>query len=161
MLFENSANFKIKSKFVAKHAKELQKLLKVLKSNLVHAQKQQVKYKDARTKSMKLKMSNYVNVNDKNIRIKRNKKFEWKFFESFKIFNEIDDQAYRIKISKRWRIHNVFYVSFLKKIKVKRRKRTSLESTYQSENIDIDENEITKKLYDVETIENSKIFKKD
>ena len=91
MSFENSTNFKIKSKFVAKHAKEFQKLLKVLKSNLAHAQKQQVKYKDARTKSMKLKVSSYMNVNDKNIRTKRNKKFELKFFESFKILNEIDD----------------------------------------------------------------------
>ena len=40
IFFEKFANFKIKSKFVKKHVKELAKLLKVLKINLTHAQKQ-------------------------------------------------------------------------------------------------------------------------
>ena len=156
MFFEKFANFKIKSKFVKKHAEEFAKLLKVFKINLIHAQKQQIKYKNTRTKNVKnvFKIDNYVNVNDKNIRIKRNKKFEWKFFDSFKIFNEIEIQIYRINISKRWRIYNVFYIWLFEKMKFKREKKVSLQSTYQSKHIAIDENEITKKIYDVETIEN-------
>ena len=162
MSFENFANFKIKSKSVNEHVRYLTKLLNVFKINLVHAQKQQIKYKNVKTKtSMKFKMKNYVNFNVKNIRTKRNKKFEWKFFESFKIFETIKNQIYRINISKRWRIHNVFHVSFLEKVKTKRKKKISLEFTYQLKNIDIEKNEITEKIYDVETIENNKIFKEN
>ena len=161
MSFENSANFKVKFKFVNEHVKKLTKLLNVLKTNLTHAQKQQIKYKNARTKKANFEVESYVNVNDKNIRIKRNKKLEWKFFESFKILDTIDDQIYRIDILKRWRIHNVFHVSLLKEIKVKKREKASLELTYQFENIDIEKDETTKEIYDVEAIENSKILKKD
>ena len=162
MFFEKFANFKIKSKFVKKHVEKFVKLFKIFKINLIHAQKQQIKYKNARMKNVKniFKMNNYVNVNDKNIRIKRNKKFEWKFFDSFKIFNEIEIQVYCINILKRWRIHKIFHISLFEKMKFKK-KRISLQSTYQSKNIAIDENEITKKIYDVEKIENNKVFKED
>ena len=161
MSFENFANFKVKFKSANEHVKKLTKLLNVLKTNLTHAQKQQIKYKNARTKKANFEVESYVNVNDKNIRIKRNKKLEWKFFESFKILDTIDDQIYRIDILKRWRIHNVFHVSLLKEIKVKKREKASLELTYQFENIDIEKDETTKEIYDVEAIENSKILKKD
>ena len=50
MLFENFANFKIKFKSVNEHVKKLTKLLNVLKTNLIHAQKQQIKYKNVKTK---------------------------------------------------------------------------------------------------------------
>ena len=161
MSFENFANFKIKFKSVNEHVKELTELLNVLKTNLIHAQKQQIKYKNVKIKKANFKIENYVNVNDKNIRIKRNKKLEWKFFESFKIFDTIENQVYRINIFKRWRIHNVFHVSLLKKVKVKREEKISLKFTYQSENIDIEKDETTEEIYDVEAIKNSKIFKKN
>ena len=76
--FEKFANFKVKSKFVKKHVEKFAKFLKIFKINLIHAQEQQIKYKNAKTKNVKdiFKVDNYVNVNDKNIRIKRNKKFE-------------------------------------------------------------------------------------
>ena len=76
MSFENSANVKIKFKSVNEFVKELTKLLNVFKTNLIHAQKQQIKYKNVRTKKANFEIKSYVNVNDKNIRIKRNKKFE-------------------------------------------------------------------------------------
>ena len=52
-------------------------------------------------------------------------------------------------------------MSLLKEVKTKRREKAPLESTYQPENIDIEEDETTEKIYDVEAIENSKIFKED
>ena len=78
MFFEKFANFKVKSKFVKKHAEELAKLLKIFKINLIHAQKQQIKYKKTKTKNVKniFKVDNFVYVKDKNFRIKRIKKFE-------------------------------------------------------------------------------------
>ena len=78
MFFEKFANFKIKSKFVKKQVEKFAKFLKSFKINLTYAQKQQIKYKNTKTKNVKniFKIDKYVNVNDKNIRIKRNKKFE-------------------------------------------------------------------------------------
>ena len=77
MSFENFANFKIKFKFVNEHIKKLTKILNVIKINLLYIQKQQIKYKNAKiiTKT-RFKIKNYVNFNDKNIRIKRNKKLK-------------------------------------------------------------------------------------
>ena len=76
MSFEKFANFKIKSKFAKKHVEKLIELIKILKINLTFAQKQQIKYKNAKTKIKRFYVKNYVNVNNKNIRIKRNKKLE-------------------------------------------------------------------------------------
>ena len=76
MFFEKFANFKIKSKFAKKYVEKLIELMKILKINLTYAQKQQIKYKNAKIKIKRFYVKNYVNVNDKNIRIKRNKKFE-------------------------------------------------------------------------------------
>ena len=102
MSFENFVNFKVKSKSVNDHVKYLTKLLNVFKINLIHVQKLQIKYKNAKTLTKKnFKIKSFVNFNIKNIRIKRNRKFEWKFFESFKIFETIKNQIYRIEIFKR------------------------------------------------------------
>ena len=48
---------------------------------------------------------------------------------------------------------------FWKKLKLK--KKNSLKFTYQFDDIDIEKNETTNEIYDVETIKNSKIFKKN
>ena len=160
MSFEDPANFKAKSKSANEHARYLAELLNVLKTNLAHAQEQQAKYKDARTKtSVEFQVGSYVNLNAKNIRTKRNKKLEWKSFGPFKVLETIGDQAYRIDIPKRWRIHNVFHVSLLEEVKAKRGERAPLEPTYQPKDIDIEEDETTEEVYDVEAIEDSKIFK--
>ena len=135
-------------------------------SNLFATQTQQIMYKNEHTKFMSYKIENYVNLNDKNIKIKRNKKLKWKFFESFKIFECIENQIYRLNLLKRWRIHNVFHVFFLKKFNVNREKsaQTSqfFEFFYRVKNIELNENmkmKITKKFYEIEIIKNNKIFK--
>ena len=162
MFFEKFANFKVKSKFVKKHVEELIELMKILKVNLTLAQKQQIKYKNAKIKLKHFDVSSYVNVNVKNIRIKRNKKLKWKFFELFKVLNTMRNQTYRIDIFKRWRIHNVFHVSLFEKIIFKKRKKVSLEFTYQSSDIDIEKNEeFTNEKFWIEIILNNKIYKEN
>jgi len=42
------------------------------------------------------------------------KKLLHKFIESFQIINLIDKQAYQLALPAHYRIHNVFYVSYLK-----------------------------------------------
>ena len=126
MFFENIWYKKIKSKFAKKLVEHLIKLFRILKINLLITQTQQIMYKNEHTKFMSYKIENYVNLNDKNIKIKRNKILKWKFFESFKIFECIENQIYRLNLFKRWRIHNVFHVFFLKKFNINRKKRANV-----------------------------------
>jgi len=76
MSFQNFMNFKTKSNSNQKHVIEFQQLMNIFKKNLRHSQKQQKRFKNSHTKIKKYVEKNYVNFNDKNIRIKRNKKFE-------------------------------------------------------------------------------------
>ena len=48
MSFEHTSNFKIKLKFVKKHVNKLQNFMKVLKKNLKHVQKQQIRFYNKR-----------------------------------------------------------------------------------------------------------------
>ena len=162
MSFEESANPKAKSKSAAEHVQNLADLMRVLKDNLAFAQASQAKYKDFHFKVKEFSVGTYVNFNGKNIRTKRNKKLEWKSFGSFKIIERVYDQAYRLDLPKRWRIHNVFHVSLLEEAKSKGGESaiaSPTQPTYQSEDIAIEEDEVTEEVYDVEAIEDSKIFK--
>ena len=76
MFFEDNQNLKAKSKFARDNAKHLQKLLNVLRINLIDVQVKQAKYQDKRTLFKKYFVRQYVMLNEKNIRIKRNKKLE-------------------------------------------------------------------------------------
>ena len=166
MSFEKTWNKKAKSKSAKKHAEHLAELLRILKDNLLATQTQQTMYKDEHTKPMSYKIEDYVNLNDKNIKTKRNKKLKWKFFEPFKILECIEDQAYRLELPKRWRIHNVFHVSLLKKFNANRERSAQTpqpsEPSYRAEDIELNENmkmKTTEEFYEVEAIKNSKIFK--
>ena len=158
MFFENNQNLKVKSKFAKNNVKHLQKLLNVFRVNLIDAQVKQAKYQDKRTLFKKYFVRQYVMLNEKNIRIKRNKKLKWKHFELFRVLEIIEDQVYRLELLKRWRIHDVFHVSFLKKSKFKKRKNTTIEFTYQSKDIEIEKDEIIEKLYEIEIILNNHIY---
>ena len=45
---------------------------------------------------------------------KQNRKLEAKFFRQFQILHPVGKQAYKLELPKKWRIHNVFYMSLLK-----------------------------------------------
>ena len=100
--------------------------MKVLKKNLKHVQKQQARFYDKRHTFKEFKIENYVWLNDKNIKIKKNKKLKWKSFEFFKIIKiinlENNFQVYKFKLSKIWKIHDVFHVSLLKKTQFNKKK---------------------------------------
>ena len=161
--FEKHADPKAKSKFDQKHAKDLKELIKVLKDNLKNAQEQQAKYYDKRHVFKQYKLGDYVWLNDKNIRTKRNKKLEWKTFGLFKIIKVIGEknpQAYRLKLPKKWRIHNVFHVSLLKDATPNKGEESTTQPTYQTKDIPIEEDEkLTEKVFEIETFLNSKVFK--
>ena len=160
MAWEDLMNERVKSKSAKQHVKELNQLMTVLKERLHDSQKHQTKYKDVRTKAMKFQVEDYVHLNEKNIRTKRNRKLKWKQFESFKILEKIENQAYKLNLSKRWRIHNVFHVSLLEKNSKRKEKVFTAEPTYTPENIKIKQDDDDQE-YFVNEIVDSKIFKED
>ena len=53
-------------------------------------------------------------MNSKYIKTKRNRKLEAKFFGPLWMFHPVGKQAYKLELPKKWKIHNVFYISLLK-----------------------------------------------
>ena len=76
---------------------------------------EQIKYYNINHKSKKYVVSDLILLLIKNLKQKRlNKKLSHKFVESFRMKNKIDEQTYRFTLFNIYRIHNTFYVSFLK-----------------------------------------------
>ena len=65
---------------------------------------------------VKGKVGDEVYLNTKNIQTKRpTKKLNWKNVGPFIISERIGTHAYRLKLLKDWKIHNVFHVNLLSK----------------------------------------------
>ena len=65
-----------------------------------------------------MKLTSYVLgdkvwLNSKYIKTKQNQKLEAKFFGLFWVLHPANKQAYKLKLLKKYKIHNVFYVSLL------------------------------------------------
>ncbi len=52
-------------------------------------------------------------MNSKYIKTKRNKKLKSKFFGPFQVLHIVRKQAYKLDLSTKWKIHNVFYMLLL------------------------------------------------
>ena len=79
--------------------------------NLYQAQKLQ---KQAHNKDVKPSIyasSDKVWLNSKYIKIKCKRKLKSKFFGPFRVLHLVGKQTYKLELPKRWRIHNVFYIS--------------------------------------------------
>src|SRR5947209_401629 len=60
-----------------------------------------------------MSIGDLVMLKAKNIRTKRpTKKLAPKFYGPFKILEKIGTRSYRLELDQRWRIHNVFHISF-------------------------------------------------
>ena len=92
---------------------KLRELMIVCQKNLHHAQELQ-----KRTHNKGVKLRSYtpgekVWLNSRYIKTKRNRKLEAKFFGPFRVLYPVGKQAYKLELSKKWRIHDVFHVSLL------------------------------------------------
>ena len=52
-------------------------------------------------------------MSNKHLKTKRNRKLEAKFLNPFWVLHPVGKQAYKLKLPKKWRIHNVFHISLL------------------------------------------------
>ena len=111
--YEKDVDPRSKSKTVDQLATELQTLISVYRENLQHTQELQKRYHDKHAKPRSYIPEDKVQLNSKYIKTKQNCKLEFKFFGPFRVLRSVEKQAYKIELPKRWRIHNVFYISLL------------------------------------------------
>ena len=102
-----------KSKSADDLANDLGELMIICWENLQHAQNLQKQAHDKNTRPRSYAPSNKVWLNSKYIKTKRNWKLEGKFFGPFRVLQSVGKQAYKLELSKKWRIHDIFHVSLL------------------------------------------------
>ena len=115
-------------------------------------------FKKTHDKSVKLwsyALREKIWLNSKYIKIKQNQKLETKFFGPFQILYPIRKQAYKLDLSIKWKIHNVFYVLLLEQNTTRKRRINELFSELKLE-FDIG----NYKEYEVKTIKNSAVYVK-
>ena len=88
-------------------------MITVCQKNLHHTQKLQKWAYDKSVKPRSYAPSDKVWLNSKYMKTKCNRKLEAKFFRPFQVLYPVEKQAYKLKLLKRWKIHNVFHISLL------------------------------------------------
>ena len=111
--YEEDVEPRSRSKAANELTKKLRNLMAACRENLQHTQELQKRAHDKGTKHKSYASGKKVWLNSKYIKTKRNRKLEVKFFEPFRVLHPVGSQAYKLKLPKRWRIHNVFHMSLL------------------------------------------------
>ena len=111
--FEKDTDPCSRSKTTDKLSAELQELIAVFRENLHHAQRLQKEAHDKGVKPRSYAPGDKVWLNSKYIKTKQNRKLEAKFFGLSQVLHAVGKQAYKLELTKKWRIHDVFHVSLL------------------------------------------------
>ena len=119
--------------------------------NLYHVQELQKQAHDKGVKSRSYAPNDKVWLNSKYIKTKQNRKLEAKFFELFWVLHPVGKQAYRLKLPKKWRIHNEFYMSLLEQ-------DTTRKGRVSEEVPELDAGDKDSEEYNVEAIWDSTVY---
>ena len=120
--------------------------------NLYYAQKLQKRVHDKRVKPWSYAFGEKVWLNSKYIKTKHNRKLEAKFFGPFQVLYPIGKQAYELKLPKKWRIHDVFYVSLLE--------QDTIMKGWMDDKAELDAGDDSG-TYEVEVIRNSAVYARE
>ena len=153
--YEEDVDLRSQSQSAEELATKLKKLLIVCRKNLQHVQDFQKRHNDKNVKLRSYAPGDNVWLNSKYIKTKRNRKLKAKFFGSFRVLHPVGKQAYKIELSKKWKIHDVFHVSMLKQDTTKKGRVDEVTSQLEFEgNSDGKE-------YEVEAIRESAVYAKE
>ena len=111
MLYKDHVDPRSISKAADELSAKLREMMIVCRKNLYYAQKFQ---KPAHNKGIKPRTyvpSNKVWLNSKYIKTNQNPKLEAKFFRLFQVTYHVEKQVYKLELSKKRKIHNVFHMS--------------------------------------------------
>ena len=87
--------------------------------------------------------------NSKYIKTKQNQKLEAKFFGPFQVLHPVGKQDYKLKLPKKWRIHDVFQVLLLEQDTTRKERVEKVPELDASDN---------SKKYEVEEIQDSAVY---
>ena len=113
MSYEEEVDSRFQFKLADELSEELRELIVVYCKNLYHAQKLQKRAHDKGVKPRSYAPSKKIWLNSKYTKTKHNRKLEAKFFGLFQVLYPIEKQIYKLELSKKWRIYNVFHMSLL------------------------------------------------
>ena len=92
---------------------KLREIMIFCQENLHHAQEFQKRTHNKGVKSRSYAPGEKVWLNSKYIKTKRNRRLEAMFFRPFRMLHLVGKQAYKLKLPKKWRIHDVFHMFLL------------------------------------------------
>ena len=154
MSYKKDVDPRSQSKLADELLTKLRKLIIVCWENFHHAQELQKRANDKGVKPRSYVSDKKVWLNSKYIKTKRNRKLEAKFFGPFQVLYPIGKQAYKLEFLKKWRIHDVFYVSLLEKETTKKGRVDKNVTELDAGNNDSGE-------YKVETIRDSVVYARE
>ncbi len=94
-------------------AEKLRELMEACYQNLFYWQKLQKRAYNKGVKSLSYALGEKVWLNSKYIKTKMNKNLANKFFRPFQVLHAVRKHAYKLKLSTKWKILDVFHVSLL------------------------------------------------
>ena len=120
--YQEDVNPRSKSKTTDQLGTELDTLMSMCRENLQHAQELQKRYHNKHAKPRSYALDDKVWLNSQYIKTKQNRRLEFKFFRPFRVLHPVENQAYKLELPKRQRIHNIIHVSLLEKVTTRKRR---------------------------------------
>lgn len=114
VFFKDKTNQHSKFCSINKLSKKLKELILICLHNLFNTHKLQKQTYDKDVKLWCYILANKIWLKSKYIKIKPNQKLEIKFFSFFQVIYLVSKQSYKQKLSSKWKIYKVFYISLLK-----------------------------------------------
>ena len=111
-----------KFKSADKLSTELRELMIIYRKNFHHTQELQKRAHNKGVKPKNYTSYNKIWLNSKYIKTKQNRNLEVKFFGLFQVFHPVGKQAYKLELPRKWRIHDVFYMSLLEQDTTRKRR---------------------------------------
>ena len=112
---------------------ELRELMTVCQQNLHHAQELQKRAHDKGVKPQSYAPGDKVWLSSKHLKTKRNRKLEAMFLGPFRVLYPVGKQAYKLELPKKWKIHDVFYVSLLEQNTTKKGQVNDMQRDFEFE----------------------------
>ena len=113
LFIKEDINSCFSSKLADKWLAKLQDLITVCQKNLYHTQGLLKQVYNKNVKPRSYISSDKVWLDSKYIKTKQNRMLEAKLFEPFWVLYLIGNQIYKLKLLKKWKIYNIFYVLLL------------------------------------------------
>ena len=152
MLYREKVDSRSKSKSTDKLSAELRELMIVCWENLHHAQKFQKRAHNKGVKPKSYAPGDKICLKSKYIKTKYNQKLEGMFFGSFQMLHPVRKQTYELELLKKWRIHDVFHISLLEQVTIKKGR---IDKEVKQIELDAGDNDSGE--YEVEAIRNSAV----